>query len=287
MSRRFSDLLPQERAFEPVELVLDRVVPRLQLPQHGVRIAERHTKPRILRFELYDVGRRQRQTAMGTEQIRFPSTPDPLRQPAGSASSGGESAYPPLPPARCGSAPASPPSLPGPEPTDPCSRRLLPIRYPPVSNPRISSIVRRRLINTNHCPLAGSSPRDRRTRADNPSNEHRMSVGWVHSRIRPIEQPFDMTPPVAAAAPHPRQAQARPPMHLSPTKWEMSAYAPDWSAPRTAPRGGPPRRPPVSLATCAATGRMYSAPIGAPRPMSRTACPPHESALLRVVGSGE
>ena len=74
-----------------------------------------------------------------------------------------------------------------------------------------------------------------------------------------------MTPPVAAAAPHRRQAQARPPTHLSPTKWERSACAPDWSAPRTVPRGGPPRPPPVSRAACAATGRMGSAPIGARR----------------------
>ena len=94
--------------------------------------------------------------------------------------------------------------------------------------------MRRRLINTNHCPLAGSSPRDRRTRADNPSNEHRMSVGWVHSQIRLPERPFNMTPPVAAAAPHLRQAQVRPPTHLSPTKWERSACAPGSSAPRTA-----------------------------------------------------
>ena len=156
---------------------------RLQLPEHGVRIAERNGKSRVLLFELCHVGCRQRQTPMGTEQDRNLSTPDPLGQPAGSASSGGESGYPRLPPApavRCDSAPASPPSLLDPEQTEPCSSRLLPIQYPrPCRNPRILSIVRRRLTNTNHCPLAGSSPRDRRTRADNPSNEHRMSVGWV------------------------------------------------------------------------------------------------------------
>ena len=121
--------------------------------------------------------------------------------------------------------------------------------------------LRRRLINTNHCPLVGSSPKYRRTRADNPSNEHRMSVGWVHSQIRPAERPLNMAPSDVAVAPHPHRDRVRPPTRLAPTKWATSASAPSSSAPRTRLRGV--LRPPASAShqACVATGRMCSAPI--------------------------
>ena len=87
--------LPEELALEPAELVLERVVLRLQLlerrlrlPEHGIRIAQRNPEPRVLLFEFGNVGRRQRQTPTCIEHGRNLSTLDPLRQPAGSASSG-------------------------------------------------------------------------------------------------------------------------------------------------------------------------------------------------------
>ena len=48
-------------------------------------------------------------------------------------------------------------------------------------------------MKTNQCPLVGSSPRWRRTRADNPSKEQRISVGCVQSQIRPADVGFNIT----------------------------------------------------------------------------------------------
>ena len=113
------------------------------------------------------------------------------------------------------------PSRPSPRAANwPRSRRLLQIQYPPVSNARILSRVRRRLMKTNQCPLVGSSPRCRRTRADKPSNEQRMSVGAVQSQMRAPGAGFSMAASFAleelrhrrAPAPHPTTARepARP-----------------------------------------------------------------------------
>ena len=76
-------------------------------------------------------------------------------------------------------------------------------------------------MKTNQCPLVGSSPRCRRTRADNPSNEQRISAGCVHSQIRAAAVGFNMTASFAleepprhrAPAPHPttRIGPAQPP----------------------------------------------------------------------------
>ena len=68
--------------------------------------------------------------------------------------------------------------------------------------------LRRRLMKTNQCPLVGSSPRWRRTRADNPSNEQRISVGCVQSQIRPAEVAFNMTGSFALEEPHHHRAPA-------------------------------------------------------------------------------
>ena len=53
--------------------------------------------------------------------------------------------------------------------------------------------LRRRLMKTNQCPLVGASPRWRRTRADNPSKEQRISAGCVQSQIRPADVGFNIT----------------------------------------------------------------------------------------------
>ena len=76
-------------------------------------------------------------------------------------------------------------------------------------------------MKTNQCPLVGSSPKCRRTRADNPSNEQRISVGCVQSQIRPAKVGFNMTASFAleepprhrTPAPHPttRPRSALPP----------------------------------------------------------------------------
>ena len=76
-------------------------------------------------------------------------------------------------------------------------------------------------MKTNQCPLVGSSPKCRRTRADNPSNEQRISAGCVHSQIRAAAVGFNMTASFAleepprhrAPAPHPttRIGPAQPP----------------------------------------------------------------------------
>ena len=122
-------LLPEELALEPVELVLERVVVglqllkrRLRLREPGIRIAERNAKPRVLLLEFGNVGCRQRQALFCIEHNGNLSTFESFRQPSDSVSSGVESLYPRLPPvpvARCDSAPVSPPSLPGPEQTGP------------------------------------------------------------------------------------------------------------------------------------------------------------------------
>ena len=63
-------------------------------------------------------------------------------------------------------------------------------------------------MKTNQCPLVGSCPRCRRTRPDNPSNEQRISVGCVHSQIRPAEVAFNTTGSFALEEPHHHRAPA-------------------------------------------------------------------------------
>ena len=64
-----------------------------------------------------------------------------------------------------------------------------------------------------------------------------MSVGLVHSQIRPAEKPLNMAPPDVAAAQHPRRARSRPPTRRSPPQSDAPAAQSCSSAPRTVIRG--------------------------------------------------
>ena len=101
-----------------------------------------------------------------------------------------------------------------------------------------------------------------------------MSVGWVHSQIRPADSVLSMALPFVPAAPRPHGAQARPP-----TTALASPPPPGSTTPRTAPRTLP-LSPPAPRVACAATGQTCSPPIRAPRrippgsdPLARTARP--------------
>ena len=74
-------------------------------------------------------------------------------------------------------------------------------------------------MKTNQCPLVGSSPRCRRTRADNPSKEQRISVGCVQSQIRPAEIAFNTTGSFALEEPHhPRAPAPHPTTRIGPAQ---------------------------------------------------------------------
>ena len=121
-------LLPQELALEPLELMLECIVLRLQLlectssspraPQYESLSAtpSRAFSSSSLATSNADTGKRP--LALNTPAIY--STLDPLGQPAGSASFGGPFPYrrlPTAPPSPCDSAPVSAPSHPGPTQT--------------------------------------------------------------------------------------------------------------------------------------------------------------------------
>ena len=97
------------------------------------------------------------------------------------------------------------------------------------------------------------------------SNEHRMSVGWVHSPMRPAGMPLGMALPGAPAAPPPHRARAPPPTPPPLALSHSPAPVPGPSAPRTPLRSVLRPSQPEPRPACAATGRMGSVPIRSPR----------------------